>query len=265
MQRLRLSFVRTVFESVHRARSHGSTLLRILLPVAVVTAFSGIYFNRVIGDGEYQTGQVAVMVLGVLVWLYVVTCMTLGLYRLFLFEQTHPSIGRPSVSVGSVYLWSNTHWRFLGWSVLLGILTLLTAAIPLIIAGYITSTLGVTDTSSTAQLLRAAAILVGYYFYGRWVFALPLILLSDTDPSLGRSWEWSEGNSLHMLLCVGLLPTLHAICWAFVPETAGIGVSIIDAVITTVVMAAEVVMVARSLIRLREAGVLPVASGDAEG
>lgn len=265
MQRLRLSFVRTVFEAVHSARYHGGTLLRMLLPVVVITAATGAYFNRVIADGEYQSGEVAIMVLGVLAWLYGATCMTFGLYRLYLFDRAQePGEGAAATSTGSVYAWTNTHWRFLGWGLLLGILMGLTAAIPLVIAGYITSTLGATETSSTAHLLSSAAMLVGFYFYGRWVFALPMILLPDAAPSLGRSWDWSEGNSVHMFLCVGLLPTLQAIVWAFVPETAGVGLSVIEAVITTVVMAAEVIMVSRSLVRLREAGVTAESPADPE-
>ncbi|WP_027329377.1 hypothetical protein [Marinimicrobium agarilyticum] len=255
MQRLRLSFVRTVFEAVHSARYHGGTLLRMLLPVVVITAASSAYFNRVIADGEYQSGDVGILIVGVLAWLYVATCMTLGLYRLFLFDRAQEPAEGAAASPENVYAWTNTHWRLLGWGVLLGILTLLTSIIPLVIARYISETLGATETSSTAQLLSAAAMLVGYYFYGRWVLALPMILLPDTGPSLGRSWDWSEGNSVHMLLCVGLLPTFQAICWAFVPETAGIGASLVGAVITTVVMAAEVIMVSRSLVRLQEAGV----------
>lgn len=254
MQRLRLSFMRTAFETVHSARYHGGTLLRMLLPVVVITAAMSIYFNRVIADGEYQSGDLGILVVSTLAWLYVATCVTLGLYRLFLFDRAQEPV-EGTASTGSLYAWTNVHWRFLWWLILLGILTGLTAAIPLGIARYVTSTLGATDTSSTAHLLGAAAMLVGYYFYGRWVFALPMILLPGMGPSLGRSWDWSEGNSIHMLLCVGLLPTLQAICWAFVPETVGIGVSIIGAVITTVVMAAEVIMVSRSLVRLREAGV----------
>ncbi len=114
--------------------------------------------------------------------------------------------GDESVPQYGLLRWSKSETRFLGWSFVIGLISLSTALIPLTVLGFIDKSFIIQQTFNYQVMVIMYILMIpGAYIGARLSLLLPATAL-DYRHNMSWSWNQSRENGWRLFLIVGVFP-----------------------------------------------------------
>lgn len=141
------------------------------------------------------------------------------------------------------FAFSSREWRYIGWSILLAVLTIL-----LVIPFGILAALVVDfaeETTFTTGILTYVIMMPAFYLMARWLVCLPATSLGLVQISLSWCMELSRGNGLRLMALVMIVPMLTSWVFEAWPATS-MAINIVQQLTYCLVLAIEVALLSFS-------------------
>lgn len=182
-----------------------------------------------------------------------VTLAIVACHRIFV-------LGENSIVNRNIFMWSSRETRFIGWWIVITLLTILVAlpmnflllpAILSIIFGTNIDIWNIMEGNPDPNLnlfvgeIRLLVNLPVLYFFSRWALVLPATA-ADQRPKLAWAKTASRGNRLRLMVLVGLLPVLMDHAFAFLPNFDSVIYNILVTVAWLYVAVVEIALLSLS-------------------
>jgi hypothetical protein len=239
----RLPISEIFVESILLVKDKYLELLRLGMPLIVVSFFSTIYSTYYSESGEsVSTISLSGTLIG-LVHALTLLLATIGAHRVFIMPDDQVTKTKP-------LRWTWRETRFLGWWIVLALVVVLIALpLPILFIGLnsvVPSAISVTEGGGYGEIILSSLFIIMYYLLARLSLVLPATAIDQKGKSLKWSWRLSQGNSIRLLIIIGGIPLLINIFLYFLPESEGIVLSLIYCTVGLIVGAVEICLLSLS-------------------